>query len=227
MKWVQYKDDYIVHLTYEEEQTLAEWTMDLLSQVWFDKMCGEVFRRVSRLYQYKCEIGGDFLLMEDYLPLVEAVEKWNESYERQIDLGALPIVEDGKERMPPTKTDSGKKFTRDEKLKWMKRNTRQAWREVWLHHRIKGTDDAFLVFPGDDPAESYDLVQVERERRFWNEVERRAKEWGDPARGISRSEVIKAVSDYMPRGDFHMPDPKNEGHESLMDRMEVEYPDPD
>ena len=230
MKLVDYEDDVFVKLTYEEEQYLAEWTMDLLSKVWFDKInCGSMFRMVNWLFKLKCDGGRDFTGTW-YIELTEKVADWNERYSEVNKVWEIPMPDfedNGKARETTTRDGGGKKYSLEEQVKLLREETRRAWREVWLHHRIKGTDDGFLVFPGDDPAESYDAVQVERERRFWSEVERRAKEWGDPARGISRSEVIKAVSDYMPRGDIQMPDPKDEGHESLMDRMEVEYPDPD
>lgn len=220
--------DYYVHLTYEQEQTLAAWTMDLLSKVWFDRRnCRrDFFNAVNKLYDLKCEVGQDFSL-NWYADLLAEVALWNDDHPDplfQISSEEVMFEEDGKERALQTANAAGKKYTLEEQIAMNRQEARRAWREVWRSHpiRLKGAEDEFLVFPGDDPGEIHAEVQADRERRFWDEVERRCDETGEP-----RRHVIKYVSDYMPRGDIQIPDPKRGGHESLLDRMEVEYPDPD
>lgn len=195
------KDDLFVLLTDAEERKLARWVMGLMAKVWFDARCGKIYDLVRRLYWLKCERGFN-LRASLYASLTEAIHRWNERYEAgspwAISTEVLEIDEDGQCRKIPTMNAQGKPYTNAQRAKIRQTDTRQVWREEWQDNEaLKGRDDAFLVFPGDDQGKTYADIQRELERRFWAEVERRRGEWT----GISSRDLERLVADYMPRGD--------------------------
>lgn len=195
------KDDLFVLLTDAEERKLARWTMDLMAKVWFDQRCGKIHDLVRRLYWLKCEKGFS-LRASFYASLTDATYHWNERYEPGspwvIPTDVLEIEEDGQCRTVPSMNAQGRVYTDAQRAKMRQMDTRRVWREEWQENEaLKGRDNEFLVFPGDEHSETYADIQRDLERRFWAEVERRRGEWT----GISSRDLEKLVADYMPRGD--------------------------
>jgi len=216
----------IIKFTIKEERAFAQWLMDLLSESkWFDHRAGEFFQLVRRLYYRKCSTGKD-IFGTDFVDLFDRVEKWNAKFNEnfQIPHPGLLFEMDDQHFTPPLRNGAGKSYDPNQKIEIARDNTRRIWREVWLEHpRLKGTSDDYLVFPGDDPGEVHAEVQMAREVRFWGEVQRLQDE-----KGLSRSNARRYAEDYMVRGEFpegDLPDPEGDEDLSLIERLEVEYPD--
>lgn len=216
-----------MRFTIEEERAFAQWLMDLLSESkWFDHRVGELYQVVRRLYFRKCSAGKD-IFGPDFMNLLDLVEKWNDRWDDKkwkIPHPGFLVESDGQHYTPPLRNGAGKLYDPPQKIEIARDNTRRIWREVWRDHpRLKGTSDDYLVFPGDDPGEVHAEVQMAREVRFWGEVQRLQDE-----KGLSRSEARRYAEDYMVRGEFpegELPDPESDEDLSLIERLEVEYPD--
>ncbi len=247
MKLVEIRDadpvEFYVKLTTDEEQDLATWVMDLLSKRWLSATspgCSELYKLVRKIYYYKCYTGKD-LHATTYEELTNLINTWNrqewecpsdisqEEFEEivrqyQIPTEVLDPEDDDKCHQAPLMDASGATYTKEERIRLYCKEKRNLWRNVWREHRaLKGSSEAFLVFPGDDPGQGHRRVQQDKERRFWDEVERRKTEWE-----VSRKEAEKLVADYMPRGDMSLSDRSElEPPKSITDAMEFEIPEGD
>ena len=188
-------------LSVDEEYAMARWVMDVLCLQWIDTK--PAFQRfMFGLFIRKAE-GKDFATnhfskLADYMDR-KIGPNTDETY-RDL-LPPLPdLKENGKSIVVPDDR-------RNDYQNWYRNTIRRAWHETWDIHPHMRSRAGVLVFPGEAPDESFQKLQRGREAAFWAEVDAKQREYD-----CSRSEAIKAVSDYMPRAiDTHrFHDPLND-----------------
>ena len=188
MKIVDYKDEKVIWLTYEEEQNLAQSVMDALSG--FKARYG-FFDLLKEIYYRKC-LNGWIITAAELEQLCEYYEYYD------IEIPKLKLDEN---YMKVPRVLNGKERSQQDYVREIKDLVIRAWKEIWEEHRaIQISAREFEKFPihrkTKDFSEDYIKEELIKEKLFWEEIVKKAKEFK-----MTKKQVFPLVSDYMKRGD--------------------------
>lgn len=181
MEFKTFKGVDRARLTVDEEVSLAQCTLDILSNRWVQGDLHDFFH--NQVWWKKSAYGDDI---------------------KSIDLDRYVSLCDRYDfTVPNLSIGSGSIYDSCAHYKEAKTIIVQVWREVWeRHERFQSVADEYKVFPRDiafppeiEEDKEFDLLQQNIENQFWQEVRRMKSKLN-----CSEKEAKAVVSDYMPRG---------------------------